>query len=397
MKYVIVIPEGASDLPLDDLGGKTPLQAAKTPNLDTLVELGRAGLVRTQSPALALSPATSMMSLLGYDPSRYFTGVAPLEAVGAGVNLPHDKTVFRFDFVTIMDEVLEDITAGSLSTPEAKALLEQLSAALKQAGIKLIQSQQYRNLVLFPGEWVVTTTSPYTFLSKRYNSYLPRSGSADVLLALMERVREFLAQSEINHVREDLGENTVTDAWIWGQGKRPTLSSFQARYNLKAFGISSSNYMRGLCSLLGWVQPVSPAYALELADVDYAAVGKAAVDALELHDIVTVHLEGATLASLAGNPAEKVSMIEQTDKHIIGPLLKSVRRGGQPWRMMVTPGIAAGCDSRNYLRDDVPVVIAGERMQHSVTGGFSEDIATNRGDLHIDRGDRLMEYFITVR
>ena len=242
MKYVIVIPEGASEKPLADLKGKTPLEAAKTPNMDALVELGRAGVVRTQSPALAPRASTAMMSLLGYDPCRYFTGIAPLEAIGAGVNLPRDKTVFRFDFVTIIDEVLEDITAGSLSTPEATALLEQLSAALKQAGVKLIHSQQYRNLVLFPGEWAVTTTAPQTFLSKRYRPHLPRSGSADVLLALMERVREFLAQSEINHVREDLGENTVTDAWIWGQGKRPTLSKFEGRYNLKASGICRKDH-----------------------------------------------------------------------------------------------------------------------------------------------------------
>ena len=249
-KYAIIIPDGAADEPLEQLGGKTVIEAADTPNMDKISATGRQGMVRTVPDDMEPGSDVAQMSLLGYDPRRYYTGRAPIEAVAMNINLAEDDWVFRCNLVTVVDGKMNDHSAGHISSQEAAGLIEELNQQLGDNSIKFYPGVSYRNLVVFKHMvFDVQTYPPHDWIGTPIEKILPRGMGADFLNDLMARVQQLFADHDINKVRRDLGENQVSSIWLWGQGKKALMESFEKKfYGLKGVAITAVDLVRGLAN-----------------------------------------------------------------------------------------------------------------------------------------------------
>lgn len=395
MKYAIIIPDGAADLPLQELGGKTPLMAATTPNMDWIATHGKIGTVRTVPKGMPCGSDVAIMSVLGYDPRQYYTGRAPLEAAAQDLQVAPDEWIFRCNLVTIIDGIMEDYSAGHIRTEEARALIAELNRLLGGHTVKFFPGVSYRHLMTFKGNVNVQTTPPHDILGQLVETHLPTGDGADLLRTLMDSSRTVLGQHEINTVRKDLGENPATSIWLWGQGKMPQLPSFQSRFGIKGVAITAVDLVRGLSKLIGW-ERIEVAGATGYLDTNYAGKGQAAVAALDQYDLVCVHVEAPDEAGHNADAQGKVDSITQIDKHIVGPILQKLRSTGDDWRILVLPDHPTPVAARTHTPDAVPFAIAGKRIE-TIVGATFDEAAAAAADLHVDHGPELMEYFLTVR
>jgi len=395
MKYAIVIPDGAADVPLNELGGKTPLEVARKPHADWIAAHGKCGTVCNIPAGMPAGSDVAILSVIGYDPRECYTGRAPLEAAAQGIEVADDEWIFRCNLVTIIEGAMEDHSAGHISTEEAEAIVAELNRSVGGPNVHFHRGVSYRHLMTIRGEFAVKTTPPHDILGQQAASHLPTGKGAEQLRAIMQRGAEILAGHEINTVRRDLGENPATAIWLWGEGKTPHLEPFAKRFGVKAAAITAVDLVRGLAKLIGWDVIEVPG-ATGYIDTNYAGKGAAAVKALDDHDLVFVHIEAPDEAGHNANAAGKVSAIEQIDKHIVGPLLKRLRAEGQEWRILVLPDHPTPCTVRTHTADPAPFAIAGKRVESVVSEPFTEAAAAE-SDLHIENGCELMQYFLTVR
>jgi len=392
MKYAIVIPDGAADVPLDELDGKTPLAAAETPNMDWIAAHGRLGMVQSVPPGMDPGSDVAILSILGYSPRQFYTGRAPLEAAARGLQLGPDDWVFRCNFVTVIDGVMEDYSAGHISTKEASALVEELNRLLGRERIRFHPGVSYRHLMTLAGEVNVTTTPPHDILGEPVAAHMPRGPGSEVLATLIQRSEAVLADHEINQVRRDLGENPATHIWLWGGGKMPSLPPFADRFGVTAAAVTAVDLVRGLARLIGWDCIEVPG-ATGFLDTNYAGKGAAGVQALDEHDLAFVHVEAPDEAAHQADAAGKVRAIEEVDRHVVGPLLERLRKEEAGWRIMVLPDHPTPCVRRTHTPDAVPFAIAGTRVPSILDRPFSEQAAA-QSDLEIARGWELMEFFL---
>jgi len=396
MKYAIVIPDGAADVALDELDGKTPLEAAEIPNMDWVAANGKCGSVANVPTKLPCGSDVAILSLVGYDPTKVYTGRAPLEAAAQGITIADDEVVFRCNIVTIIDGIMEDHAAGHIATEEAWALIEALRSVTDDDDINFYRSVSYRHLVTFKSDaGRAVTTPPHSFLGQEAARHMPKGPGSKVLCDLIERSQAVFAQHEINSVRRDLGENPATSIWLWGQGTMPTLDPFEARYHLRGAAITAVDLVRGIAKLIGW-PCIEVEDATGYVDTNYEGKGQAAVAALDDVDLITVHVEAPDEAGHAADSAGKIRALEQIDTHIVGPLLERLKAEGDHWRILVLPDHPTPCTVRNHTHDPVPFAIAGKRVMSIREAPFTERSAA-ASDLHIARGCELMEYFLTVR
>lgn len=397
MKYAIVIPDGAADVPIDELGSRTPLEAANIPNMDWIAANGKCGTVRNVPPDMPCGSDVAILSVLGYDPAKYYTGRAPLEAAARGLDVKPNEWVFRCNLVTIVEGVMEDHSSGNISTEEGSALIAELNRILANDQLHFYSGISYRHLMTFAGESAVTTTPPHDILGQAVASHLPKGHGSDLFRTLIDRSEAVLAEAEINHIRRDLGENPATHIWLWGQGRMPQLPSFAERFGIaSAASISAVDLVRGMSKLIGW-DHIEVAGATGFVDTNYAGKGSAAVEALVDHDLVFVHVEAPDEAGHQASAADKVHAIEQIDRHVVGPLLGYLR-DNQPdnWRILVLPDHPTPCSLRTHTGEPVPFAMAGKSVKSVVQRHFSES-ATAESDLHITHGCELMEFFLKVR
>src|SRR5579862_4304894 len=243
MKYAIIIPDGAADEPLPELGGKTPIEAAATPNMDRIAAEGRQGLARTVPDGFESGSDVATMCLLGYDPAVYHTGRAPLEAAAQRIPLKPTDWVFRCNLVTVNDGIMRDHSAGGISDAEARQLLADLAARLKLNDFEFHNGVSYRNLLVYRGkdEFNVTTRPPHEIPDEPAARHIPRGAGSDVLNRIMEESRALFAEHEVNRRRRAAGLNPATQVWLWGQGHAPNLPKFKDR-----FGVNSGCMITGV-------------------------------------------------------------------------------------------------------------------------------------------------------
>src|SRR5215217_6588539 len=255
MKYAIIIPDGAADEPLRELGGKTPIDAAATPNMDRVAIEGRQGLVRTVPEGFESGSDVATMSLLGYDPNVYHTGRAPLEAAAQRIPLAPTDWVFRCNLVTVVDGVMKDHSAGGISDAEAQRLIRELERANRIPGFEFYTGVSYRNLLVYRGseDFDVTTKPPHEIPEERAEKYLPRGKGSELLRQIIDLSRDRFENHEINQVRRQTGHNPATQVWLWGQGHAPNLPKFQDRFGVKSgCMITGVDLLRGIANLMGW-------------------------------------------------------------------------------------------------------------------------------------------------
>ena len=391
-KYVIIVPDGAADEPLEQFDNKTVLEAAHTPNMDKVSTLGRQGLVRTVPVDMEPGSDVAQMSLLGYDPQRYYTGRAPIEAVARNIKLSLDDWVFRCNLITIADGKMADHSAGHISTAEAGKLIKELDDQLGNEQIRFHTGVSYRHLLLFKAlDFDIQTYPPHDHIGTAIEKILPRGKGAELLIDLMARSQQLFTNHDINKVRKDLGENQVSSIWLWGQGKRAQMESFQKRFGLKGVTITAVDLVRGLSKLIGF-DLINVPGATGFIDTNYQGKASAAIEALEEYDIVFIHVEAPDEASHSGNAEMKKKAVEQIDKYIVGPVLEAMQ-DYESWRILVMPDHPTPIRSCAHSPEPVPFAMAGDNISGILHTTFSEANAAKSG-FRIDKGFELMEYFL---
>jgi len=391
-KYVIIVPDGAADEPLAQFDGQTPLEAAETPNIDRISREGRQGLVRTVPESMEPGSDVAQMSLLGYDPLRYYSGRAPIEAAAQGIKLGLQDWVFRCNLVTFADGKMADHSAGHISTEEAGSLIDALRTQLDDDGLGLYNGVSYRHLLVFKGaDFDVRTYPPHDHIGTAVEKLLPRGKGADRLIELINLSQQLFADHDVNKVRRDLGENQVSSIWLWGQGKQTHLESFRRRFGFAGVAITAVDLVRGLAKLVGFDLIDVPG-ATGFVDTNYAGKGQAAIEALEKYDLVFVHIEAPDEASHAGNPDMKKEAIERIDRHVVGPILNALE-GYENWRLLVLPDHPTPVTSGAHSAEPVPFAMAGTGVTGILHMAFGERNAAKSG-FQIEKGHELMEYFL---
>lgn len=391
-KYAIIIPDGAADEPIEQFGNKTVLEAAEIPNMDKISIEGRQGIVRTIPDGFEPGSDVAQMSLLGYDPVKYYSGRAPIEAAARNIELSVSDWVFRCNLVTIADGKMADHSAGNISTEEAGKLISELNDDLGNERVKFYSGVSYRHLVVFKGlDFDVQTYPPHDHIDMPAEKILPRGKGSELLIDLMARSQQLFANHDINKVRKDLGENQVSSIWLWGQGKKTVMSSFQKQFGIKGASITAVDLVRGLSKLIGFDLIEVPG-ATGFVDTNYQGKASAAIKALDKYDIVFIHVEAPDEAGHSGNYEMKKKAVELIDKHIVGPVYEALRKY-KSWRILVAPDHPTPVQSRAHSAEPVPFAMAGTDVSGILHKKFSEANAVNSG-FRIENGYELMEYFL---
>lgn len=397
MKYAIIIPDGAADEPQDVLDGLTPLQAAHKPNMDRLARAGRLGLSNNVPDRFTPASDVATLSLFGYDPNRYYTGRAPLEAAAQGIQLGGQDWAIRCNLVYVENEEMRDFTAGHISSEEARELIATLQQALGTASLQFFPGVSYRNLLIYRGNNQppfgpdTKTQPPHDIPDKPIADYLPTGPGAELLRDLMQRSRAVLFDHPVNQKRRQQGKRPATQIWLWGQGQAPALVPFQRLYNKKGVLISAVDLVRGVGALIGWKRIEVPG-ATGYIDTDYAAKGRHAVQALEECDLICVHIEAPDEASHEGKAEVKVWTIEQIDQYIVGPLAEALAQY-PAWRIWISPDHRTTLRTRAHARGLVPWVMAGSHIAAEGFASYDEKEA-EKSRHRFDEGWRVMRMFL---
>lgn len=397
MKYIILVGDGMADYPIPELGKQTPLDVAKTPNMDSVAQAGKVGLVRTIPPGMKPASDVANLSILGYDPTTSYTGRGPLEAANMGVELKSDEVAFRCNLITALDDTLADYSAGHISTKEAKVLISSLNEKLGSERVRFYPGVSYRHLVVIRDKEGIKGLSaecipPHDITGGRISKNLPRGEGAELLINLMNSSRSILSDHEINHVRIDLGENPANMIWLWGQGERPNLVSFRERFGITGSVISAVDLVKGIGRSIG-LDVINVPGATGYYDTDYAGKAKYAIDSLDQHDFVFVHVEAPDEAGHNGEIRQKITAIENFDRLVVGAILENFR-GREDCRVLVLSDHLTPISLRTHTADPTPFAICGEGIDPDDKTKFCETEA-KESSLRIDHGHELIEYLIT--
>ena len=391
-KYAIIVPDGAADEPIEQFGNKTVLEAAQTPNMDKISSQGRQGLVRTVPADMEPGSDVAQMSLLGYDPLTFYSGRAPIEAVARNIESSAEDWIFRCNLVTISDGKMEDHSAGHISTEEAGKLIKELNEQFGNEQTRFYAGVSYRHLLVFKGlDFDVQTYPPHDCIGQAIEKVLPRGKGSKLLIDLMARSQQLFTNHDINKVRKDLGENEVSSIWLWGQGRKARMESFQKRFGIKGAAITAVDLVRGLSMLIGFDLIDVPG-ATGFVDTNYQGKASAAIEALDKYDLVFTHIEAPDEASHNGSADMKKKAIEQIDKCIVGPVFEALQNYGS-WRILVMPDHPTMVRTRAHSSEPVPFAMAGDDINGILHTTFSEANAAKSG-FRISNGSELMEYFL---
>ena len=361
MKYVVCVPDGAADEPVAELGGRTPLAAAAMPNLAALASRGEVGRAATIPDGLPPGSDVGNMAILGYDPARFHTGRAPIEAAAMGLALEADQVAYRANLVTLgADGTMVDFAGGHPSSEAAAEVIAALDEELGEGEVRFYPGVQYRHILVAPESWADATCSPPHDLTGQ-PALWPTGPAAGQLRQLMEASREVVG-------RFGLSANQV---WLWGQGRSPRLPAFRSRYGLDAALVSAVDLVRGLGALTG-IPAVEVEGATGWYDTNYEGKRDAALATLAGGaDLFLIHVEASDEAGHAGDVAAKVEALENWDSRILGPLVEGLDQIG-PWRLLLLPDHATPLALRTHTSASVPYLLASSEGD-GPGGVYTED------------------------
>jgi len=394
MKYAIIIPDGAADEPLKELNGKTPIEAAATPNMDAVAMEGQQGLARTVPDGFESGSDVATMSLLGYDPKVSHTGRAPLEAAAQRIALTPSDWVFRCNLVTVVDGVMKDHSAGGISNAEAHQLLADLAQSLSLPSFEFYDGVSYRNLLVYRGaqDFDLKTKTPHEIPEEIAANWLPTGTGSEILRGIIEQSRKVFADHPVNRVRRAKGVNQATQVWLWGQGHAPNMPTFRERFGVgSGCMITGVDLLRGLAVLLGWdVHEVVGMTSFH--DTNYRGQGVDTAAMLDKYDLVFSHIEAPDEASHQADWKTKIAAIEHIDKFIVGPVLEKLKTFPQ-WRILIMPDHPTNIATRKHGYAPTLFAMAGTGVRNRFKKPYSERNALESG-LKIEQGHELMGYFL---
>lgn len=394
MKYAVIVPDGLGDWPIAELGGKTPLEAAHTPNLDKLAREGILGTVKTTPEGMVPGSDVCALSLMGYDPARCYTGRAPLEAASLGISVEGKQKVFRCNLVTAKGDLLEDYSAGHVTTEEAKELIAAIEGKFGTKDFQFFPGKMYRHLLLCQkGEgFEVETAQPHDIQGQRFEPYLPKGKGSEVFRKFILESRKLLENHPVNEKRTQTGKSKANMIWLWGGGVRPNLEPFRKKFKgVRGAVISAVDLLQGLGHYLGWKVIHVPG-ATGYFDTDYDAKAKYAIHALKGLDLIFVHVEATDEAGHSGLALEKKKAIERIDEAIVGPLTKHLKKQG-PYRLFVAPDHYTPTVKKTHVASPVPFIFAGSDVTLRSGRAYTEKEAQSTG-ISVDPGFQLMHRLI---
>ena len=398
-KYIVLVGDGMADYPIEELGMRTPLEAARTPNMDFIAKNGLLGQAKTIPEKMTPASDVANLSILGYDPKKYYSGRGPLEAANLGVELEDDDVVFRCNLITAAGDSLLDYSAGHIKTKEAEKLIRFLDQKLGTNKMRFFPGVSYRHLLLVKrGSELkledLKCQPPHDISGQSINKNLPKGDNADIIIKLMHDSREILANHEINQVRLDLKENPANMIWLWGKGKKPNMPKFIDKFGLSGSVISAVDLIKGLGRILG-LDVINVPGATGYYDTDYEGKARAGIKSLEKNDFVFVHVEAPDEAGHNGDLREKLTAIERFDQFIVGSFLEYCK-GRDDFRILVLPDHATPLSLKTHTADIIPFAIYGKGIAGKDFLSYNEREA-QKSELYFDDGFQLMEYFIPRR
>ncbi len=394
MKYVVVILDGAAGWPLPELGGRTTLQAASTPNLDRMAREGITGLAQTVPEGMEPSSSAACTSILGYDPVADFVGRGAIEAASMGVELAEDEVALRLNLVTIDDGIMRSYSAGHITTEESHEIISALTqiSAFDSDTFRIHPGISYRHILVVKGHPELlecTYTPPHDITGQPISEHLPRGPSAEVLLDLMEIARPVLENNAVNRCREDAGQLPATDIWPFWPGVAPSgMVSFEKARGLVAAMSSGVDLLNGLAELAG-IHRLDIMGVTDGPDNDYAAQAAGVLHALGRYDLVVAHIEAPDEAGHAGDIEAKIAAIEAIDREVLGRVLAHA----DPLRVLAMPDHPTPVALKTHVGEAVPFVLWGHGLEHNGATAYDESAAENTG-LLLEPGYKVMDMLL---
>lgn len=403
MKYIVMVPDGMGDYPIEELEGKTPLEASKIPNMTFMAKNGKVGLVSIIPKGMTPASDVANLSILGYDPTKYYSGRGPLEAANMGIELKSDDVAFRCNLITEDKGVLIDYSAGHITSKEAGLLIGELDKKLGSDSVKFHSGVSYRHImVIRNGKKFrlqekevdlskISYMPPHDIIRQRIVDNLPKGKGAEFLIELIKESKDILEHHDINKVRVDLKENPANMIWLWGQGTKPSLPSFREKYKVAGSIISAVDLLNGIGRTIG-LEVIRVPGATGYYDTNYQGKADYAVASLKEKDFVFIHVEATDEAGHNRDIRAKIAAIENFDKFIVGTVLDHFKER-EDVRMMVLPDHATPISVGTHTADPVPVAIYGAGVEPDTIMVFSETSAKS-SRLIFQSGWQLMDYFI---
>ena len=400
MKYVVVLCDGMADYPVPALGGKTPMMVAKKPHIDALAAKAEVGLVRTVAPGLKPGSDVANMSVLGFDPHRFYTGRSPLEAASIGIDMKDSDVSLRTNLVTLRDKgepfaekVIEDYCADDISTEEARQLIEAVQAAFGGGEYDFYTGVSYRHCLIWHGGTTElgNMTPPHDITGKVIGPHLSTAETARPLLEMMEKSFDLLKDHPVNKARVAAGRRPANCIWLWGEGKRPALRPFEALYGIKGGMVSAVDLLKGIANCAGMEVAEVPG-ATGYIDTDFEGKAKAALDLLTRNDLVYVHFEAPDECGHRNEPENKVKAIEMIDSRVL-PILEKGLEQYEDYKILLLPDHPTPIVTRTHASDPVPYLLYQKSAPKTGVDTINEETAKATG-IYMENGPAMMPHFL---
>lgn len=401
MKYIIVLSDGMAGRPLEELGGKTTLQAAATPVMDSLAPVSELGMASMVPEGMAPGSDTANLSVMGYDPKIYYTGRSPLEALSIGVEMEDTDVSFRCNLVSVTeedgeyeDQIILDHSSDEIDTQDAKVLLEALREGLRREGYEFYAGTSYRHLLISKGGKTVELTPPHDILARRIGEYLPKD---EVLRDMMKKSYDILRNHSLNAGRRAKGLKPANSAWFWGAGKKPSLTSFEERTGKKGVMISAVDLLKGIA-----VGADMDRILVEGANgglhTNYEGKARAAVKALteDGYDFAYIHVEAPDEMGHQGRVEDKIAAIGYVDEKILGVVMDGLKSAGEDFRLLLLPDHPTPIEVRTHTGEPVPYLLYDSTAKAEGMPAYSEETAALTGK-NWPEGYRLIGHLLQER
>ena len=396
MKYVVVLPDGVADVPIDELGHKTPLEVATHPHMDWIAREGITGWAQTIPSGFAPGSDVGCMSVFGYDPRKYHTGRAPLEAAAQGIVLKPGEVAFRCNTLTVEHGAMIDYSADHIDTSASSQLIKTVSERLGTDGIRYYPGVGYRHLIVMQGaEFAKTTcTPPHDILGQPIETSLPSGPGADVLRRHMQESVAILKDHPVNRERAAKGKRQATMLWFWGQGTAVAFPPFQQVYGLRGACISAVDIVRGIGKLAG-LEILQVPGITGYFDTNYQGKAEHALKALDDgYEFVLVHVESTDEAGHMGDAKKKIQAIEDVDRLVVGTLLEALRRRNESFAILMTPDHPTSTPLRTHLASPVPFALYVTNGSRDQVTAYNESAVT-ASTTRFTEGYQLMSFFLS--
>ncbi|MCG2727607.1 MAG: cofactor-independent phosphoglycerate mutase [Candidatus Methanoperedenaceae archaeon] len=388
MKYIVLVGDGMADYPIPELGDLTPLAAANIPNMDFIAKHGKCGVAKTIPDSMPAGSDVANLSIMGYNPTKYYSGRGPLEAASIGIALEKDDIAFRCNLITEKDGAIADYSAGHISSKEARSLIEAVDKELGDHG-KFHAGVSYRHLLVMKKGEKTQCTPPHDVVGQSVDDVLPHGKDSEILIALIKASKPILENHEVNIKRKKDGKNIANLIWPWGQGKAPNMPRFAKLFGVSGSVISAVDLLKGIGKYAG-LDIINVPGATGYLDTNFSGKAEYALRSLKCHDFVFVHVEAPDEAGHMGNIEAKIKAIEDFDEKVVGGMLNEL---AGDYRIMVLPDHFTPISVRTHTKEPVPFAIYSSIESADYVDRFDE-FAAKEGVFGLVEGHKLMNLLI---